>query len=170
MHDVNSIPPVSSLPLLPPATHGQGAVQPLVWATASSQQLFPHQQLRRSSFFCLLGFSNLFRYEAKSLPLVLRPCSSRGFRWKRRCSTVCTWTWTWRGVLVHSLWRASRTGGRQELSRRLLWGELPLRGAARLREGGACFWGSCRCAGLLAQLKEGEGSFWGSCRCAGLPD
>ena len=34
------------------ATHGQGAVQPLVWATASSQQLFPHQQLRRSSFAC----------------------------------------------------------------------------------------------------------------------
>ena len=25
---------------------------------------------------------------------------------------------------------------------------LPLRGAARLREGGSSFWGGCRCAGL----------------------
>ena len=31
---------------------------------------------------------------------------------------------------------------------RLLWGELPLRGAARLREEGGCFGGSSRCAGL----------------------
>ena len=28
-------------------------------------------------------------------------------------------------------------------------GELPLRGAAQLREGGTCFWGSSHCAGLL---------------------
>ena len=63
---------------------------------------------------------------------------------------------------------------------RLLLGELiPLRGAARLREGGGCFWGSSRCAGLLdgggrrlllgelllhgaARLREGGGCFWGS--------
>ena len=33
--------------------------------------------------------------------------------------------------------------------RRLFLGELPLRGAAGLMEGGACFWGSSRCAGQL---------------------
>ena len=63
----------------------------------------------------------------------------------------------------------------------LFLGELPLRGAAQLREGEGSFWGSCRCAGLrwieggrglaalgelslrgAAQLREGEGSFWGS--------
>ena len=30
-------------------------------------------------------------------------------------------------------------------------GELPLRGAARLKEGGESFWGTCRCAGLMDQ-------------------
>ena len=40
--------------------------------------------------------------------------------------------------------------GGGESERRLLLGELPLRGAARFREGKeACFWGSSRCAGLL---------------------
>ena len=33
--------------------------------------------------------------------------------------------------------------------RSLFLGELPLRGAARLMEGGGYFWGSSRCAGLL---------------------
>ena len=32
---------------------------------------------------------------------------------------------------------------------RVLWGELPLRGAARLEKGRSCFLGSSRCAGLL---------------------
>ena len=36
-----------------------------------------------------------------------------------------------------------------EGQRRLLWGDLPLRGAARLMEGGGWFWGISRCAGLL---------------------
>ena len=36
-----------------------------------------------------------------------------------------------------------------EERRRLFLGNLPLRGAALLMEGGACFWGSSRCAGLL---------------------
>ena len=32
--------------------------------------------------------------------------------------------------------------------------ELPLRGAARLKEGGGSFWWSCRCAGLLDWGRE----------------
>ena len=40
--------------------------------------------------------------------------------------------------------------GRRLLQGELIPGELiPLRGAARLREGGGCFWGISRCAGLL---------------------
>ena len=72
--------------------------------------------------------------------------------------------------------------------RRLLWGELPLRGAARLGEGGCCVWGSSRCAELLgwgredaafggelplrgaARLREGGGCFGEISRCAGLLD
>ena len=78
-----------------------------------------------------------------------------------------------------------------EGGRRLIWGELPLRGAARLKERGGCFEGGSRYAGLLdrerererrllwgelrplrgaAQLKEEGGCFGGSSRCAGLPD
>ena len=38
---------------------------------------------------------------------------------------------------------------RGAVGRSLFLGELPLRGAAQLKEGGASFWGSCRCAGLL---------------------
>ena len=38
--------------------------------------------------------------------------------------------------------------------RRLLLGELPLRGAARLEKCRGCFWGSSRCAGLLDWRKE----------------
>ena len=44
---------------------------------------------------------------------------------------------------------------------RLLLGELPLRGAAGLQKGGGCFWGSSRCAGLLAWSKE-EAAFGGA--------
>ena len=33
-------------------------------------------------------------------------------------------------------------------------GELPLRGAARLKEGGGCFGGSSRCAGLLDRERK----------------
>ena len=89
---------------------------------------------------------------------------------------------------------------------RLLLGELSLRGAARLEKCSGCFWGSSRCAGLLAwskeeaalggapaargcsigemqrllqgelplrgaaRLEKGGGCFWGSSRCAGLLD
>ena len=45
----------------------------------------------------------------------------------------------------------------------LFLGGLPLRGAARLKEGEGSFGGSRRCAGL-----QGETCFWGSCRCAEL--
>ena len=41
-----------------------------------------------------------------------------------------------------------------EGGRRLFLGELPLRGATRWREGGGCFWGSSRCAGLLDGGRE----------------
>ena len=45
---------------------------------------------------------------------------------------------------------------------RLLLGELiPLRGAARLREGGGCFWGSSHCAGLL-NGRGGKAAFGGA--------
>ena len=57
--------------------------------------------------------------------------------------------------------------------RRLLWGELPLRGAARLGEGGCCVWGSSRCAELLGWGREEAAFGWGGApcsRCAGLPD
>ena len=74
--------------------------------------------------------------------------------------------------------------------KRLLLGELPLRGAAGLQKERCGFWGISRCAGLLdyrkkdaasylgnlplrgaAQLAtKGRGCFWGSCRCAGLLD
>ena len=48
----------------------------------------------------------------------------------------------------------------------LFLGELPLRGTALLREGECSFWGrGCRCAGL-----QGGTCFWGSSRCAGLLD
>ena len=74
-----------------------------------------------------------------------------------------------------------------EGERRLLWGELPLRGAARWIEGGGCFGGSSRCAGLLDRGREepvsggaaaargcsiegGRRLLGGSCRCAGLLD
>ena len=71
------------------------------------------------------------------------------------------------------------------VGRNLFLGELiPLRGAARLKEGEGSFWGSCRCAGLqggtcfwgaaaargCSRLKEGGACFWGSSRCAGLLD
>ena len=61
---------------------------------------------------------------------------------------------------------AARFEGRKRLLR---LGEIPLRGAARQREGGiSCFRGSSRCAGLL-DSKEGRGCFvWGSSRCAEL--
>ena len=88
----------------------------------------------------------------------------------------------------------------------MLLGDLPLRGAAVLREGKGCFWGISRCAGLLdwrkeeepsggssaargcwigerkmmilgdlplrgaAVLREGKGCFWGISRCVGLLD
>ena len=99
---------------------------------------------------------------------------------------------------------AAARGCSIEGGRSLFLGELPLRGAARLKEGEGSFWGrGSRCAGLqggtcfvwgaaaargcsieggrslflgelplrgAAQLREGEGSFWGSCRCAGLLD
>ena len=39
-------------------------------------------------------------------------------------------------------------GCRIDREKRLFLGELPLRGAARWREGEACFWGSSRCTGL----------------------
>ena len=45
--------------------------------------------------------------------------------------------------------------------KKLLFGELPLRGAAGLQTGGGCFWGSSRCAGLLDWGKE-EAAFWGA--------
>ena len=74
-----------------------------------------------------------------------------------------------------------------EGGRRMLWGELPLGGAARWREGGGCFGGSSRCAGLLDRGREepvsegaaaargcsiegGRRLLGGSCRCAGLLD
>ena len=47
--------------------------------------------------------------------------------------------------------------------------ELPLRGAARLREGVGLFWGSSRCAGLLDWGKKDDVPGGGS-RCAGLLD
>ena len=44
-----------------------------------------------------------------------------------------------------------------EGEKRLLLGELPLRGAAApLRESGGFIWGSSRCAGLLDKSVEGE--------------
>ena len=79
-------------------------------------------------------------------------------------------------------------GCSMEGERRLLLGELPLRGAVRWRGKGGCFWGSFRCAGLfdmeggtrllLGELplrgavrwREKGGCFWGSSRCAGLFD
>ena len=41
-----------------------------------------------------------------------------------------------------------------EGGRRLLLGELQLRGAVRWRGGGGCFWGSSRCAGLFDRAGE----------------
>ena len=72
-----------------------------------------------------------------------------------------------------------------ERGRRLFLGELPLRGAARLRGEGGCFWGTSRCAGLLdgggeeatfggppaaqgCSIEGAGGCFWGTSRCAGL--
>ena len=45
-------------------------------------------------------------------------------------------------------------GCSMERGRRLIWGELPLRGAARWRERGGCFGGSSRCVGLLDGERE----------------
>ena len=44
---------------------------------------------------------------------------------------------------------AARSCSINKGGRRLFLGELPLRGAARLKEGEGSFWGSSRCAGLL---------------------
>ena len=55
--------------------------------------------------------------------------------------------------------------------KRLLLGDLPLLGAARLGKGRSCFLGSSRCAGLLDyRIQTRGGCFWGSSRCAGLLD
>ena len=61
-------------------------------------------------------------------------------------------------------------GCSMEGERRLLLGELPLRGAVRWRGKGGCFWGSSRCAGLFDIWRGGGGCYWGSSRCAGLFD
>ena len=45
--------------------------------------------------------------------------------------------------------------------RRLLLGELPIRGAAGLQTWGGCYWGSSRCAGLLDWRKD-EAASWGA--------
>ena len=50
-----------------------------------------------------------------------------------------------------------------------LLGDLPLRGAARLREGGSSFWGDLPLRGA-AGLEEGICGFWGISGCAGLLD
>ena len=55
-------------------------------------------------------------------------------------------------------------GGR----RKLLWGELPLRGAAGLHTGGCCFGGSSRFAGLLDRRKE-EAALGGAPAARGCP-
>ena len=69
--------------------------------------------------------------------------------------------------------------------RRLLLGDLPLRGAARWKGRGGCFWGISRCAVLIegrteevasggpplrgaARRKDGVSYLWESSRCAGL--
>ena len=59
----------------------------------------------------------------------------------------------------------------------LCLGELPLRGAAGMGEGGGCFFflgGGGGGGGLplrgAARSREEEGCFGGSSRCVGLPD
>ena len=103
---------------------------------------------------------------------------------------------SWNPSLVVWVWSEEAASGEApaalgcsiEGGRRLFLGGLPLRWAARLREGGVCFWGGSRCAGLLdwgggrrlflrelplrgaALLRERGRCFWQSSRCAGLHD
>ena len=49
------------------------------------------------------------------------------------------------------------------------WGDLPLRGASRKRQGGGSFLGSSCCAGPPVIQGEGGGSLFGISCCAGLP-
>ena len=53
-------------------------------------------------------------------------------------------------------------GCSMEGGRRLLLGDLPLRGAAPLRGEGGCFWGTSRCAGLLNGGAGKEAAFGGA--------
>ena len=53
--------------------------------------------------------------------------------------------------------------------RSLFIGELPLRGAARFKEGRACFLGELPLR-EAARLNEGGACFWGSSRCSRLLD
>ena len=55
-----------------------------------------------------------------------------------------------------------------EGGRSLFLGELPMRGAAQLKEGEGSL-GELPLRGA-ARLREGGASFWGSSRCAELPD
>ena len=64
-------------------------------------------------------------------------------------SSRCAWLLDWGREEALSGGAAAARGCSIEGLRRLFLGELSLRGAARLREGGGSFWWSCRCAGLL---------------------
>ena len=67
----------------------------------------------------------------------------------------------WRSGAVLGGAPAAR-GCSMEGGRRLLLGDLPLRGAAPLRGEGGCFWGTSRCAGLLNGGAGKEAAFGGA--------
>ena len=138
------------------ATHGQGAVQPLVRAPANSKQLFPHHQLRRS-FACSESSDSQLYAETKQ-----NHC-----HWSSNALGAA-------GAVAGSVGAATQCapGPGKEY-----W--CMVCGEPHKQNGNAyvewvcnawqrwiaaiiiiiiCFWGSCRCAGLLDYRKEDAAS------------
>ena len=76
-------------------------------------------------------------------------------------SSRCAGLLDWRNAAAAFGGAPAARGCSLGVRKRLLLGELPLRGAARLEKCRGCFWGSSRCAGLLDYRQE-EAAFGGA--------
>ena len=99
----------------------------------------------------------MFRWHKRALmpPVVATVYCARRSECRSRCRFFSCWEEAASG------WGSSLSAELIGERKRLLLGELPLRGAAELEKGIGCFWEVSRCAGLLDWRKE-EAAFGGA--------